>query len=329
MTSGDNAVVPVRRRLQATRRRGDAIFRNVSLGAGLFVLAVLVAIAVFLVVRALPAFRRDTASFWTTLTWDPEATKPRFGVAALAFGTALSSLMAIVMAFPVALCVALFITEFAPKRVSRLLGYVTDMLAAVPSVIYGLWGLYWLVPHLTGLQSGLHRTLGWLPLFAAPNGVPSPSRSLFATSVVLAIMILPIVSALARETVLQVDPALREAALALGATRWEMVRTAVIPSSRAGLTGGVILGLGRALGETIAVALVLGIGFHISWNVLIPGQHNTIAAQIANNFGEAGSTGRAALIAAGVVLFAMTMVVSLFARWIIYRSAKVARAGVA
>lgn len=304
--------------------RGDAAFRGLTLLAGGFVLVVLVAIAVFLVVKALPAFHKDTASFWTTRLWNPDNTPSVFGVAALAFGTALSSLLALVLAFPVALAVAVFVTELAPRRIAPFLGYVTDMLAAVPSVVYGLWGLYWLVPRLTGFQQWLHDTFGFIPLFAAPGGVPSPSRSILVTSIVLAIMILPIISAIARETMRQVDPGLKEAALALGATRWEMVRTAVLPPSRGGLAGAVILGLGRALGETIAVALVLGVNFDVNWRLLVPGK-NTIAANIANQFGEAGATGRAALIASGLVLFAMTMAVTLLARWVIYRSARVER----
>ena len=314
--TGRPAPLPMQR--TTTGRLGDPVFRGLTLLAGGFVLAILVAIAAFLVFKALPAFSADTKSFWLTRIWQPDATPSVFGIAALAFGTALSAGMALLMAFPVALAVALFITEFAPRRIAAMLGYITDTLAAVPSVIYGLWGLYWLVPHLTPLQQWLHRNFGWFPPFGSPQGVPDPSKSLFAVSVVLAIMILPIIAAIARETIRQVDPGLKEAALALGATRWEVIRTAVLPPSRGGLAGAIILGLGRALGETIAVALVLGISFGISWDVLLPG-NNTIAANIATQFGEAGANGRAALIASGLVLFAMTMAVSLLARWIIYR----------
>ncbi len=324
MTSTQHGETPSGLSAGGGGHRGDAAFRGLTLLAGGFVLAVLAAIAVFLVVRALPAFGKDTVSFWTTKIWTPDASPSVFGIAALAFGTALSALLAMVMAFPVALAVAIYITEFAPRRVARLLGYVTDLLAAVPSVIFGLWGLYWLVPRLTPLQQWLHDKLGWIPLFSAPTGIPDPSRSIFAVSIVLAIMILPIISAIARETLNTVDRSQKEAALALGATRWEMVRLSVLPPSRGGLTGAVILGLGRALGETIAVALVLGISFDVNWHILIPGK-NTIAANIATQFGEAGATGRAALIASGLILFAMTMVVSLAARWVIARSARAER----
>lgn len=303
------------------RWSGDRVFRAAALGCGAVVLAVLAAIAVFLVVQALPALRADTSSFWTTRIWQPDATPAVFGIAAVAFGSLLSSVLALLMAFPVAVGVALFITEIAPRRVANLLGYAVDALAAVPSVVFGLWGLYWLVPRLTPLQQWLADHLGFVPLFDAPGGVPSPSRSIFAVSVVLAIMILPIIAAISRETIRQVDPQVKEAALGLGATRWEVVRTAVLPVSRGGLFGAVILGLGRALGETIAVALVLGISFDVNPHLLVPGK-NTIAANIATQFGEAGATGRSALIASGLVLFAMTMAVSLVARWMTGRTAR-------
>lgn len=322
-----SVVTQTARRLSTGRRRGrlgDPVFVGLTRLAGLLVLGVLVAITVFLVVKALPAFHEDRGNFWTTTIWDPDGSGV-FGIAAIAFGTALSSAMALVMAFPVALGVALFATQYAPPRLGRLIGYITDLLAAVPSVVFGLWGLYFLVPHLGGVQQYLSRYLGFIPLFANPHGEAVGGRSLFATSVVLAIMILPIISAITREVVRQVDPAVREAALALGATRWEVIRIAVLPSSRSGIAGAVILGLGRALGETIAVALVLGTAYHVNLLVLLAGNHNTIAANIANQFGEAGSVGRAALIASGLVLFAMTMLVTMAARAIIYRSGRLER----
>jgi len=300
-------------------RRGDRVFSGVTLLSGAVVFALLGAIAVFLIVKALPALQHDKSSFWTTKIWDPDGTG-RYGVAALVFGTLLSSLLALVMAVPVALGVAVYTVEYAPRRIGTILGYLTDMLAAVPSVVYGLWGLFFLLPHLVGTQVFLNRWLGWIPLFAGSHGdVNTFSKSVFAASVILAIMILPIVAAISREVIRQVDPAQKEAALALGATRWEMLRTAVFPTSRAGIVSAVMLGLGRALGETIAVALVIGNTFDISAHVLTPGG-NTIAANIANRFGEAGSIGRSALIASGLVLFVITLAVNLIARYVIFRS---------
>ena len=289
------------------------------MGAGLVVLLILVAIAVFLVVKAIPAFQHDRGNFLWTKIWDPDNTKV-FGIAALVFGTLLSSFLALVMAVPVAVGVALYITQYAPRRLATPLAYATDLLAAVPSVVFGLWGVIVLVPHLVGTQKFLAHYFGWIPLFtdSTPGIV---SRSIFAASVVLAIMILPIIAAVSREVLRQSDPSHREAALALGATRWEMIRYAVLPPAKSGIVSATMLGLGRALGETIAVALVLGTKFNINWKVLLPGG-NTIAANIANAFGEAGSLGRSALIASGLVLFAITLVVNLIARWVLYRSGR-------
>jgi phosphate transport system permease protein len=309
-------------------RRGDVVFRALVLGAGVLVFVLLGAIAVFLVVKAVPSLRANQGSFWTTKTFTAQVGNTNFGIAALLFGTVLTSALALVMAVPVALGVALYITQYAPRRLATLLGYVTDLLAAVPSVVYGLWGVYLLLPHLVGVQEFLSKWLGWIPLFADPNDEATVfSKSVFGASVVLAIMILPIIAAISREVLRQVDPAQKEAALALGATRWEMVRTAVLPPSRPGIISATMLGLGRALGETIAVALVIGDAFTISPNVLVHGG-NTIAANIANLFGDADSTGRSALIATGLVLFVLTLVVNLVARYVILRSGTEERSSV-
>jgi phosphate transport system permease protein len=301
-------------------RRGELVFRGLTMVAGLLVLVLLGAIAVFLVVKALPALRQDEGNFFTTRTFTNPDTTHFYGIAALLFGTVLSSILALIMAVPVALGVALYITNYAPRRIGTILGYASDMLAAVPSVVYGLWGLFFLLPHMVGVQEFLHDYFGWIPLFAGSDGeISTYSKSVLAASVILAIMILPIVAAISREVMFQVDPAQKEAALALGATRWEMIRIAVLPPSKPGMVSAVMLGLGRALGETIAVALVIGNSFTISPKVLVPGG-NTIAAHIATSFGEVGSLGRSALIASGLVLFAITLAVNMLARFVIYRS---------
>ncbi len=300
-------------------RRGDRVFAGLSRGAGIALLAVLAAIGVFLVLRAVPALRANEGSFLTDVAWDPNARPPVFGIAALAFGTLLSSLLALVMALPVALGVALFISHYAPRRLAGVLGYVVDLLAAVPSVVYGLWGIFFLNEHVKTVSAVLDRSLGWIPLFDA-DGVYG--RSMFLASIVLAIMILPIIASLSREVFLQVPVSQQEAALALGATRWEMIRTAVLPFGRPGVIGATMLGFGRALGETIAVALVLSPGFVISLAILAPSQGNTIAANVALGFAEASETGRGALIASGLVLFAITLVVNMLARAVIYRRAE-------
>jgi phosphate transport system permease protein len=302
-------------------RRGDRIFRGLTVGAGLLILGLIVAIAVFLVWKALPALRTAGFHFFTEKTWFPDAKPAKFGVAALAFGTVLSSVIALVLVVPVAIGAALTLTELAPRRLGTMGGYLVDVLAAVPSVVYGLWGVYFLVPRLIPMQRWLSDHAGFIPLFHNTNN--TFGRSVFAASAVLAIMILPIIAAISREVFRQVPQANREAALALGATRWETIRMAVLPPSRSGVIGAIMLGLGRALGETIAVALVLAASFNISFRVFEPGG-NTIAANIATKFGEAGSVGREALIASGLVLFAITLAVNMAARAVVYRSTRIA-----
>ena len=315
--TGTPMAVPVR--AESRRRRGDAVFRGVVVSAAGFVLLLITAIAVFLLAQAVPALDEAGWSFFTEQEWFPDAEPARFGIAALAFGTVLSSALALLMAVPVALGCALFLTELAPGRLGRYVGYLLDLLAAVPSVVYGLWGVFVLVPALVPVQRGIDSAVGGVvPVFDSRNGIYG--RSIFAASVVLAIMVLPIVAALAREIFRQVPRAHREAAFALGATRWEVIRLAVLPYGRSGIVGAIMLGFGRALGETIAVALVLAASFEVDLHIFEPGG-NTIAANIATKFGEAGAMGRNALIASGLVLFAITLIVNVVARGIVYRSA--------
>ncbi|MCK9874294.1 phosphate ABC transporter permease subunit PstC [Frankia sp. AgPm24] len=294
--------------------KADVAFKNLTRAAGLGLLALIVAIALFLVLRATHALGENDGNFLSTQEWFPNQDPPKFGVAALLFGTIVTAAIAMIIAVPVAVGIALFITVYAPRRLSSPLGYIVDLLAAVPSVVYGLWGLLVLAPHMKGIQLWLSDYLGWIPLFSAD----SVGRSFFVAGVVLAIMILPIVAALSREVFLQVPTAHREAALALGATRWEMIRTAVLPYGKPGVISASMLGLGRAMGETIAVALVLPASFKISWNWLEPAG-NTIAANVANGWGEANDIGRGALIASGLVLFVVTMIVNIIARAIVAR----------
>ncbi|MFD2417904.1 phosphate ABC transporter permease subunit PstC [Amycolatopsis pigmentata] len=291
------------------------MFRWIAKASGTFILILLVAIAAFLIMEAVPALRGDKASFLVTLSWDPDQTQV-FGIAALVFGTVISSLIALVIGVPIAVGVALYISHYAPKAIARPLGYVTDLLAAVPSVVFGLWGLVWLVPNLIPLSQFLNRYFGWIPLFASTN--QTYGKSMFAAGVVLAVMILPIVAALCREVFIQTPSEHVEAAYALGATRWEMLRMAVLPYGRSGMISAIVLGFGRAVGETIAVALVLSASNVITIRILDPAGA-TIAANIANKFGDAGAMGRSALIASGLVLFAITLVVNFGARAIVRR----------
>jgi phosphate transport system permease protein len=262
-----------------------------------------------------PALNANTANFFTYQGWLPNESEPRFGIGALAFGTLLTSFLALLMAVPVALGVALYLSHYAPRRVGTVLGFLVDLLAAVPSVVFGLWGRDYLYGPVRDLSVWLNTYLGWIPIFGGDGPF---GRSILLGSLVLAIMVLPIITSLSREVFLQTPTANEEAALALGATRWEMIRIAVLPYGRPGIIGATMLGLGRALGETIALAMTLGIVSTISINIIENGG-NTVAANIANAFGEANDVGRGALIASGLVLFAITLVVNMTARAIIHR----------
>ncbi|GGQ42539.1 phosphate transport system permease protein [Couchioplanes caeruleus subsp. azureus] len=290
-------------------------FRGLSTAAGAMVLVIIVAIAIFLVSKAVPALSANTENFLTYKAWFPNETEPRFGIAALAFGTLLSSVIALVVAVPIALGIALFLSHYAPRRLATPLGFVIDLLAAVPSVVFGLWGRDVFSQPVHDLSVWLNKYFGWLPIFGGDGPF---GRSILLGGLVLAIMVLPIVTSLSREVFQQTPGMNEEAALALGATKWEMIRTAVLPYGKPGVIAAVMLGLGRALGETIALALTLGTTFTISVNLIESGG-NSIAANIANTFGEATGTGRGALIASGLVLFAITLVVNMAARAIIYR----------
>ena len=304
----------------SSTRRGDQIFRGLTTGAGVFVLVLIVAIAVFLLQKAIPAVGKDSTSFLSTKVWQPDNKPPVFGVAALVFGTLLSSVVALAVAGPIAIGIALYISDYAPRRLAAPIGYLVDLLAAVPSVVYGLWGLLFLVPHSEGFQTFLGKHLGFIPLFdLGKSGVVG--RSVLIASLVLSIMILPIIAAISREIFLQVPQANREAALALGATKLEMIRLTVLPYSRSGVTGALMLGLGRALGETIAVALVLSLAPSTSFHILDANTGGTtIAANIASQFQAAEPLGQQALIASGLVLFIITFGVNALARYVVSRS---------
>lgn len=299
----------------STGRFGDRLFAGLSRGSGIAILAIMAAIAAFLIWKAIPALQADKSNFLSTQEWNPDGTPASFGIAQLAFGTVLSSLLALIIATPVAIGIALFISFYSPRQVASPLGYIVDLLAAVPSIVYGLWGLNFLVPKMTSISQFLSDYLGWFPLFGGGN---PGGRSIFTASIVLAIMILPIISAVSREVFLQVPQANIEAALALGATRYETIRMAVLPFGRSGVISAMMLGLGRAMGETIAVAMVLSTVTGINWHILQDGG-NTFAANIANTFGMAGPIGRNALIASGLVLFVITLLVNMAARAIVAR----------
>jgi phosphate transport system permease protein len=304
-----------KRAARGATRPGDRIFLALSRGSGIFVLVIMAAIAAFLTYRATLAISENEANFFTTFEWNPSGVPPKFGIAVLVFGTIVSSVIAMAIAVPIAVGIALFITHYAPRRIGGLIAYVIDLLAAVPSIVYGLWGALVLVPNLTGLYGWLDTYLGWTGVLEWNDGAP---RSLFTVGILLAIMILPIITNVSREVFRQVPRMHEEAALALGATRWEVIRMSVLPFGRSGVISASMLGLGRALGETMAVAMVLSPTLDISASLLDPGG-GTFAQNIASKFNEATPMGRDALIASGLVLFVITLLVNGAARMIIAR----------
>jgi phosphate transport system permease protein len=294
-------------------QRGDRVFSQAAKGAGLLILVILAGVATFLFIEAIPA-----------LTAPREEISGGEGLVGyiwpLLFGTLLSATMALLVATPLAVAIALFITQYAPRRLAQGLGYLVDLLAAIPSIVYGFWGIYWLAPKLVPFYQWLEENLGFIPLFAGPTS--STGRTMFTVGLVLGVMILPIVSAISREVFLQVPVLHREAALALGATRWEMIRMAVLPYGKSGVIGGAMLGLGRALGETMAVALILSVSGGITFNLISSGNPSTVAADIALEFPESSGIEVNTLIVSGLALFVITFAVNMLARWIVNRRAE-------
>ena len=303
----------------STGRLGDRLFGGTARGAGLLVIAMVTLIAVFLLSQALPALAKDKVNFLTSTQWNVDGTPLQFGIANLLWVTVLSSAIAMVIAVPLGVGVALFITQYAPRWLSRPAASLVDLLAAVPSIVYGLWGLQVLGTHMDGIQAFLIKLFGWIPLFK-DAGIGAAS-TILTVGLVLSIMVLPIVTALSREVFAQTPTSHTDAALALGATRWEMIRTAVLPFGKPGVISASMLGLGRALGETVAVMVILSaLANDTSWSWSMFNGGETFASKIANNAAEFDSPQKAgAFMAAGLVLFLLTFVVNAIARIVIER----------
>jgi phosphate transport system permease protein len=304
---------PVPRLSTRPINKGDRLFRRILMGLSSLVVGVLVLIAFYLAKLAWPAIHAFGFSFFWRTGWDPVGEK--FGAGAFIFGTIVSSFVALAMAVPLSIAVALFLTELAPKRVAGLVGFMVEMLAAIPSVVYGLWGIFFLAPLLrVYVEPFLGAHFGWFFLFeGAPYGV-----GMLAASLILAVMVTPTITAICREVFRAVPETQREAALGLGATKWEMIRLAVVKSSWSGVFGAGILGLGRALGETMAVTMLIGNRNEISASLFAPGQ--TMASVIANEYAEAGSNMHVAALAyVGLALFTVSFVVNIIARRIVKR----------
>jgi len=290
----------------------DSIFRLAMTTCGLAVLGVLVLIVYELISRSNLSWHAFGFKFFAASDWDP--VNEKFGALPFIFGTLVSSLLALIIAVPLAVGVAVFTTEMCPKALRGPLSFFVELLAAIPSVIYGLWAIFVLVPLLSGyIQPFLAKTLGWTGLFEGPPyGI-----GMLAAGIILAIMIVPIISSITREVLMVVPQHQREGVLALGATRWEMIRVGVLRNARAGIVGGIILGLGRALGETMAVTMVIGNRPEIAKSLFAPGY--TMASVLANEFSEAtGDIYLSALIEIGLALFLVTIVVNALAQVLVW-----------
>lgn len=321
MTAGSGPLLDARRATLLQKNRGDRAYRVILTALALALPLLLVTILFELASGARQALERFGVAFLWTSVWDPVA--EIYGAAPMIFGTLASSLIAVLIAVPLSLGVAIFLTEFAHPRLRQPVAFLVELLAAVPSVVYGLWGIFVLIPFLRQIAvPPLKTVLGWTPFF---DGV-FYGNSMLAGGVILAIMIVPYIAAVSREMLLAVPSAQREAALGLGATRWEAVWTAVLPYGRTGIIGAVMLGLGRALGETMAVTMVIGNRHDISISVLQPGY--TMAAAIANEFSEATTDlYLSALFEVGLILFVITVLVNALARLLVWRVARGAAVG--
>lgn len=301
---------------------GDRVFLGLSTTAAWLILLILTGVAVFLIIKAAPAI----AANWTQSAALQDRTSgftlgyANFWdyVSPLLFGTVWSSFLALLIGAPVAIGIALFISHYAPRRVAGILGYLVDLLAAVPSVVFGLWGIVVIRPFLGPLNDFLNSYFGWIPLFG--GSVAQGGSTLLAGALVLAVMVLPIITSISREIFLQTPSLHEEAALALGATRWEMIRMAVFPYARDGVISAVLLGLGRALGETMAIALIVSPKLIFSFQLLTNDNPATIAANIANKFGGANDMQANALIATGLLLFVVSFAVNFIARLVVSRA---------
>jgi phosphate transport system permease protein len=326
--STPNLVIPSPREITTEPRRSDKVFRSVVTGGGLLSLLILGLIALFLGYRGFEVLRQEgfgfiTHSDWSITTDDAgNVTESHFGLAAMLVGTILCAMVAVVIAVPISIFSALFLNFYAPNWLKKFLIAIIDMMAAFPSILFGIWGFLVLMPSVEYWAKLLHRYLGFIPIFDMQ--VPVFTRSPFVAGVVLAIMIIPIITSVSREVFAQAPLDRIQAAYALGATRWAMIKAVVIPYGRSGVIGGAMLGLGRAMGETVAVFTVLNIVFQVNWHVLL-GAGGNVASLIILKFGDASPYEIKALMAAGLVLFLLTLIVNASANFIVKRTGKSGR----
>jgi len=313
------------RKISRKATGADAVFVYSARAVGATVLVIIGGVGLFLGWQAYPTWKNYGFGFLTETQWNPEADV--VGIASVLAGTVTVALVAMTIAFPLALSTALYISEYAPASIRSTLVSLVDLMAAVPSIIWGLWGFFLIMPHAAELALWLQRNLGWIPIFDVPSADPDAAvwdasrytASAFCAGIAVAMMVLPMSCAVMRQVFSQTPPGEKEAALALGATKWGMVRAVVLPFGRGGIIGGTMLGMGRALGETIAVLLIISPSFDLKWNFLELGS-NSISALIAGRFGDASKTQLSALLAAGFVLFLLTLLINTLAAIIVNRS---------
>jgi phosphate transport system permease protein len=324
-SSGDVISVDSPREIKHVYDAADQVFRVVLRAGGITVLAIMGLVGFFLGLRAFQALSVSGFNFFTTQAWEPDS--GNFGIVAILFGTIVIAVIAVLVAIPLSLATSLYISEYAPRGLRKWLITLVDLMAAIPSVVFGLWGVFFLQPQLTPISKWISQNFGWIPIFSVDGSDPNDpltsntvfTSSSFIAGVVVGLMITPVVTSVMREVFSQAPIGEREAALGLGATRWGMIQNVVLPFGKGGIIGATMLGLGRALGETIAVYMIISPVFEIQWHVLQNGAIS-VSSLIALRYGEATQMGMSALMAAGLALFAMTLVVNFVASSIVARS---------
>lgn len=324
MTTRTDGLMAPKRSIVDVPGAGDRVFRGLHRTSALIVLSAFAAIGVFLAIQAFPALRVAKFSFLTTAAWEPDI--HHFGIAGILPDTLFIAIVAVVISLPIALGLALFISEIAPARTKRLLVSLVDLMAAVPSVVYGLWALEFLQSRMLGISRWISTWFGWIPIFhvngvdaASPTSSTIYTASTFICGVAVSLMVIPILTSVMRESFSQAPLGEREGAYALGSTRWGMIRSVVIPFGKSGIIGSTMLGFGRALGETIVVILIISPVFRTNIHILQSGG-NSISFMIANYVGESSSFGLSALMAAGLALFAVTLIINFLASGVVARS---------
>lgn len=306
--------LPPERSRSNTEKKFDQFFAGTTAAFAIGIGLILVAIAVVVFIAAFPAIQEFGLGFLVTSAWNPVEGRQNYGALPMIYGTLVSSLIALIIAVPLGIGTAIFLSEnFIPLQIRTVLVFLVELLAAIPSVVYGLWGIFVLIPFLTGIGNWLHANFGWIPIFSTEPVGPG----MLPAGVILAIMVLPIITAISRDSLAALPPQLRQASLGLGASRWGTIFRVLIPAAFSGIVGGIMLGLGRAMGETMAATMIIGNSNQLNISILAPA--NTIASLLANQFAEAKGLQVSALMYAAFVLVILTLVVNILAQMIVNR----------